>query len=219
MPNSAATRAKSSCLTRSNLPSASTGETTRAHCFQPCVRDVGSRHFTSQPAQLDRHALLHFSPPLSPPSAHDLDLCRLAPPRPDRLEHPQVGQNGGLRRLCDLPSASAERGSAESGPDGAEVEDCGKAGGRCADVQERAREGGCEAKTRLWRFGASQPLLSVFDLSLSLGMQAATEDEPQEEDNAEDEMPKYYRKVEIKYSRFGIEDFDFGCVAATPLSS
>lgn len=25
-------------------------------------------------------------------------------------------------------------------------------------------------------------------------------------------MPKYYRKVEIKYSRFGIEDFDFACV-------
>jgi PAB-dependent poly(A)-specific ribonuclease subunit 2 len=25
-------------------------------------------------------------------------------------------------------------------------------------------------------------------------------------------VPKYYRKVEIKYSRFGVEDFDFGCV-------
>lgn len=25
----------------------------------------------------------------------------------------------------------------------------------------------------------------------------------------DDKMPKYYRRVEIKYSRFGIEDFDF----------
>ncbi|BGO90283.1 hypothetical protein NBRC10512_004804 [Rhodotorula toruloides] len=50
------------------------------------------------------------------------------------------------------------------------------------------------------------------------GDSAATEDEPQEEDNAEDEMPKYYRKVEIKYSRFGIEDFDFGFYNKTPYS-
>lgn len=28
------------------------------------------------------------------------------------------------------------------------------------------------------------------------------------------EVPKWYRQVEIKYSRFGIEDFDFGCVHA-----
>jgi PAB-dependent poly(A)-specific ribonuclease subunit 2 len=25
-------------------------------------------------------------------------------------------------------------------------------------------------------------------------------------------MPSHYRKVEIKYSRFGVEDFDFGFV-------
>lgn len=35
-------------------------------------------------------------------------------------------------------------------------------------------------------------------------------DEDEEEAREEDKMPKYYRKVEIKYSRFGIEDFDFG---------
>ncbi|GAA5954496.1 hypothetical protein JCM21900_005967 [Sporobolomyces salmonicolor] len=33
--------------------------------------------------------------------------------------------------------------------------------------------------------------------------------EAEEEVSEEDRMPKYYRKVEIKYSRFGIEDFDF----------
>lgn len=27
-----------------------------------------------------------------------------------------------------------------------------------------------------------------------------------------EQMPKWYRQVEIKYSKFGIEDFDFGCV-------
>lgn len=35
-------------------------------------------------------------------------------------------------------------------------------------------------------------------------------DQDEEEPREEDKMPKYYRKVEIKYSRFGIEDFDFG---------
>lgn len=24
-------------------------------------------------------------------------------------------------------------------------------------------------------------------------------------------MPKFYRRVEIQYSRFGVDDFDFGC--------
>ena len=31
-------------------------------------------------------------------------------------------------------------------------------------------------------------------------------------------MPKYYKKVEIKYSKFGIEDFDFGYYNRTPYS-
>jgi len=31
-----------------------------------------------------------------------------------------------------------------------------------------------------------------------------------EEETPVGEVPKYYRKVEIKYSRFGVEDFDFG---------
>ncbi|BGP38499.1 poly(A)-specific ribonuclease [Rhodotorula kratochvilovae] len=44
------------------------------------------------------------------------------------------------------------------------------------------------------------------------------EAEPEEEHNPEDEMPKYYRKVEIKYSRFGIEDFDFAFYNKTPYS-
>ena len=38
---------------------------------------------------------------------------------------------------------------------------------------------------------------------------------PIEKDGADSEMPSHYRKVEIKYSRFGVEDFDFGSV--TPL--
>lgn len=54
---------------------------------------------------------------------------------------------------------------------------------------------------------------------LTRRVQAATEAEPEEEHNAEDEMPKYYRKVEIKYSRFGIEDFDFECANFSSLSS
>ncbi|BGP54203.1 hypothetical protein JCM8202_001336 [Rhodotorula sphaerocarpa] len=41
------------------------------------------------------------------------------------------------------------------------------------------------------------------------GDEAKTEEEPEEEESVDDKMPKYYRKVEIKYSRFGIEDFDF----------
>ncbi|GAA5868955.1 hypothetical protein JCM16303_000318 [Sporobolomyces ruberrimus] len=43
-------------------------------------------------------------------------------------------------------------------------------------------------------------------------------DQDEEEPREEDKMPKYYRKVEIKYSRFGIEDFDFGFYNKTPYS-
>ncbi|GAA6005194.1 hypothetical protein JCM11491_002615 [Sporobolomyces phaffii] len=42
--------------------------------------------------------------------------------------------------------------------------------------------------------------------------------EDEEEPREEDKMPKYYRKVEIKYSRFGIEDFDFGFYNKTSFS-
>lgn len=38
-----------------------------------------------------------------------------------------------------------------------------------------------------------------------------------DEGSSRETLPGYYRKVEIKYSRFGVEDFDFGC--ARPLSS
>ncbi|GAA6000190.1 hypothetical protein JCM10207_007897 [Rhodosporidiobolus poonsookiae] len=50
------------------------------------------------------------------------------------------------------------------------------------------------------------------------GDSAADKDEEEEEASADDQMPKYYRKVEIKYSRFGIEDFDFGFYNKTPYS-
>lgn len=40
----------------------------------------------------------------------------------------------------------------------------------------------------------------------------------EEEDHVDAQMPKYYRKVEIKYSRFGIEDFDFGFYNKTSFS-
>ncbi|GAA5924433.1 hypothetical protein JCM10213_004576 [Rhodosporidiobolus nylandii] len=50
------------------------------------------------------------------------------------------------------------------------------------------------------------------------GDAATADDEELEEENGDDQMPKYYRKVEIKYSRFGIEDFDFGFYNKTPYS-
>ena len=33
-----------------------------------------------------------------------------------------------------------------------------------------------------------------------------------------DTIPKVYRKVEIEYSKFGVEDFDFGFYNRTPFS-
>lgn len=37
-------------------------------------------------------------------------------------------------------------------------------------------------------------------------------------DSTGDEVPRAYRHVEIEYSKFGVEDFDFGCVFC-PLTS
>ncbi|TKA57450.1 hypothetical protein B0A53_00679 [Rhodotorula sp. CCFEE 5036] len=48
--------------------------------------------------------------------------------------------------------------------------------------------------------------------------QAKAEEEPEEEPSMDDKMPKYYRRVEIKYSRFGIEDFDFAFYNKTQYS-
>ncbi|GJN87292.1 hypothetical protein Rhopal_000240-T1 [Rhodotorula paludigena] len=50
------------------------------------------------------------------------------------------------------------------------------------------------------------------------GDEARQEDEEQEEVGHEDQMPKHYRRVEIKYSRFGIDDFDFGFYNKTSYS-
>jgi PAB-dependent poly(A)-specific ribonuclease subunit 2 len=41
---------------------------------------------------------------------------------------------------------------------------------------------------------------------------------PAESQASPGEVPKYYRKVEIKYSKFGIEDFDFGFYNRTEYS-
>ncbi|GAA5974216.1 hypothetical protein JCM11641_003332 [Rhodosporidiobolus odoratus] len=50
------------------------------------------------------------------------------------------------------------------------------------------------------------------------GDSATAKDEDEDDGNEEDQMPKHYRKVEIKYSRFGIEDFDFAFYNKTPYS-
>ncbi|GAA5911786.1 hypothetical protein JCM6882_003353 [Rhodosporidiobolus microsporus] len=50
------------------------------------------------------------------------------------------------------------------------------------------------------------------------GDSAAATDEEEEQSGGDDQVPKYYRKVEIKYSRFGIEDFDFAFYNKTPYS-
>ncbi|KAK4051846.1 poly(A)-specific ribonuclease [Microbotryomycetes sp. JL201] len=42
--------------------------------------------------------------------------------------------------------------------------------------------------------------------------------EQDDDDASESKMPKHYRKVEIKYSRFGVEDFDFGFYNKTAFS-
>ncbi len=49
---------------------------------------------------------------------------------------------------------------------------------------------------------AADLLPPCFDKALTLGG-----------DGKSQTMPKYYRRVEIKYSRFGVEDFDFEWVS------
>lgn len=49
--------------------------------------------------------------------------------------------------------------------------------------------------------------------SLNLNFVQAEPDSVIFDDRANGEIPQMYCRVEIEYSKFGVEDFDFGCIS------
>lgn len=90
----------------------------------------------------------------------------------------------------------------------------GKGGKRRVDVpmfrSEKERAETKKKRDRVVSVRASLALGGGEELTGDFGAQVAKLEE--EEDAASAQMPNHYRKVEIKYSRFGVEDFDFGCI-------
>lgn len=65
-------------------------------------------------------------------------------------------------------------------------------------------------RDRVVSVGPYNPSARLSDASLTHSLRQIAKLEQEEEEKADAQMPKHYRKVEIKYSRFGVEDFDFG---------
>lgn len=76
---------------------------------------------------------------------------------------------------------------------------------------EKEREATAKRKAR----GESEPV-SFLHLAYSSAqtkhvmMQLAGHFTEETQADKQQQMPKHYRRVEIKYSKFGVEDFDFG---------
>ncbi|KAL7004824.1 poly(A)-specific ribonuclease [Cystobasidiomycetes sp. EMM_F5] len=66
--------------------------------------------------------------------------------------------------------------------------------------------------------GANVNLLSDNCIYISTNCFLQTTETGDESDLTQKIMPKYYRKVEIKYSKFGVDDFDFAFYNKTPYS-